>query len=55
LLSESIYMIEVGWQSMLCGFPSPQHGTSSGWGLRRQPPDMEGSWEHMEKAIANSR
>jgi hypothetical protein len=34
---------------------SQQHGASSGCGRRRRPPDMMGSCEHIEQAVADSR
>jgi hypothetical protein len=33
----------------------PEDGTSSGCGWRRQPPDMEGSYECIEQAVMDSR
>jgi hypothetical protein len=41
--------------SRLWGSLSPRHGTSSGCGRKRRPPDMEGSCEYTEKVVANSR
>jgi hypothetical protein len=34
---------------------APWHGASSGCGWRRRPPDMDGSSEYVEQAVADSR
>jgi len=37
-------------------FPLPQgHGTSSGYGWRRQPPDMVNSYEYIKLAVSDRR
>jgi hypothetical protein len=44
--------------TMLCGSlvtTAWHHGASSGCGWRRWPPDMEGSCEHTDLAVADSR
>jgi len=40
---------------MICGSLSPWHGATSGFGWRRQPPDMEGNCEYIQQAVADSR
>jgi hypothetical protein len=34
---------------------SPRHGASLDFGWRRRPPDMVGSCEYIEEAVADSR
>jgi hypothetical protein len=48
------YHIRGNLMPMLCGFPSPWHGVSSGCGWGRQPSSMESSCEYIDYEVVES-